>query len=57
MLRNSVSIFPKYGGQALRDIQLIHRSFIININHIKKIHKNRLWIEKTEIPIGKTYKN
>ncbi len=35
----------------------IHRSFIVNINEVKKIHENRLWILQHEIPIGKTYKN
>jgi DNA-binding LytR/AlgR family response regulator len=35
----------------------IHRSYIVNINFINKIHENRLWIDEEEIPIGKTYRN
>ncbi|RKR85780.1 LytTR family two component transcriptional regulator [Mucilaginibacter gracilis] len=35
----------------------VHRSFLININQVYKIQENRLWIGKTEIPIGKTYKD
>ncbi len=34
----------------------VHRSYIININAVRKIQDNRLWIEENEIPIGKTYK-
>jgi DNA-binding LytR/AlgR family response regulator len=39
------------------DLVRIHRSYIININNIKRIHENRLWVDDHEIPIGKTYKN
>lgn len=35
----------------------VHRSYLININSVNKIHENRLWVEDNEIPIGKTYKN
>jgi DNA-binding LytR/AlgR family response regulator len=35
----------------------IHRSYIVNVNSIQRVHENRLWIADTEIPIGKTYKN
>ncbi len=35
----------------------IHRSYIININSVKRIQENRLWVDDTEIPIGKTYRN
>jgi DNA-binding LytR/AlgR family response regulator len=34
----------------------VHRSYIINVNYIKKIQENRLWIDDEEIPIGITYK-
>jgi DNA-binding LytR/AlgR family response regulator len=34
----------------------VHRSYIINVNYIRKIQENRLWIENEEIPIGITYK-
>lgn len=35
----------------------VHRSYIVNLNHIDKIHENRLWIRDEEIPVGKTYKS
>lgn len=40
-----------------KELVRIHRSYIININSVKKIQENRLWIEDKEIPIGKTYRN
>lgn len=35
----------------------VHRSYIVNVNHIDKIQENRLWIGEFEIPVGKTYRN
>lgn len=40
-----------------KEMVRIHRSFIVNINCISRVHENRVWINNTEIPIGKTYKN
>ncbi|SFI84620.1 LytR/AlgR family response regulator transcription factor [Myroides guanonis] len=34
----------------------IHKSYIINKQHIEAIERNRLYIEKAIIPIGETYK-
>ena len=34
----------------------VHRSFIINRNHIRVIEGNRVFIEAREIPIGSSYK-
>ena len=34
----------------------IHRSFIVNIDYIKKLTGNIAYLEKVKIPIGKTYK-
>jgi DNA-binding LytR/AlgR family response regulator len=34
----------------------VHRSFIINKRKIDRIENNRLFIQKTEIPIGNNYK-
>lgn len=34
----------------------VHRSFIINKSHISHIEGNRVFINKTEIPIGSNYK-
>ena len=35
----------------------VHRSYVVNIHRIQRIHENRLWVGDDEIPIGKTYKN
>ncbi|GAA4322783.1 hypothetical protein GCM10023149_23330 [Mucilaginibacter gynuensis] len=40
-----------------KNLVRVHRSFIINVNSVKRIQENRLWIEDIEIPVGKTYKN
>ena len=34
----------------------VHRSYIINVDKISSINKNRIIIEKKQIPIGETYK-
>jgi len=34
----------------------VHRSFIINITHIKRIEGNRVWLHDHEIPIAGPYK-
>ena len=34
----------------------VHRSYIINIDKISSINKNRIIIDKKQIPIGETYK-
>jgi DNA-binding LytR/AlgR family response regulator len=34
----------------------IHRSYIVNINHINKITSNAVQISETTISIGKKYK-
>lgn len=34
----------------------VHRSFIVNINKISSIDKNRILIEHHQIPIGETYR-
>lgn len=34
----------------------VHRSFIININKIRSIDKNRILIDHHQIPIGETYR-
>ena len=34
----------------------IHRSYVINLNHIEKIKGNQVFIKDEGLPIGKTYK-
>lgn len=34
----------------------IHRSFLINLNHLKRIEPNDLWVGNHQIPIGLSYK-
>lgn len=40
-----------------KNLYRVHRSYIINVQYLKKIQENRLWVEDLEIPIGKTYKS
>lgn len=42
--------------QSFRFIQ-VHRSYIINIDKIKKVYGNQVFIDDKAIPIGKTYKD
>lgn len=35
----------------------VHKSFIVNINHIKALQKTKVVIDDVRIPIGETYKN
>lgn len=35
----------------------IHRSYIVNLKHIKSIQKNKVIISEKRIPIGENYKN
>jgi len=39
-----------------KELVRIHRSYIVNINFIERVHENRLWVKGIEIPIGRTYK-
>lgn len=41
-----------FAGELIR----VHRSFVVNINHIDKIQENRVWVNGHEIPVGKTYR-
>jgi len=41
----------------VKELVRVHRSFIINVNCIHRVHENRLWIGEKEIPIGKTYRS
>ena len=35
----------------------VHKSYIVNIKHIDSIERNRIFMGKTVIPIGDTYRN
>ncbi|KXX69743.1 MULTISPECIES: LytTR family DNA-binding domain-containing protein [unclassified Flammeovirga] len=35
----------------------VHRSYIVNLNHVTAFERHALWIDKEEIPIGKTYRD
>jgi len=34
----------------------VHRSYIVNLNQIEKISRNRIFVKENELPIGRTYK-
>lgn len=39
-----------------QDFFRVHRSFVININHVQTIEPNHIFINNKTIPIGKTYR-
>ncbi|WP_299678380.1 LytTR family DNA-binding domain-containing protein [uncultured Tenacibaculum sp.] len=49
-LKNWTTKLPEYFIQ-------IHKSYIINVNHIDKISGNEIGINKISIPIGRTFKS
>ncbi|OJJ21537.1 DNA-binding response regulator [marine bacterium AO1-C] len=44
------------GALPITDFLRIHRSFIINLNHLKAFNHSYVFIADNEIPIGRTYK-
>lgn len=51
----SRSSLKKVNEELDSDFIQIHRSYIVNINHIEKIASNEITIDKTKIPIGEKY--
>lgn len=49
-LKNWTTKLPEYFIQ-------VHKSYIINVNHIDKISGNEIGINKISIPIGRTFKS
>ncbi|WP_240723632.1 LytTR family DNA-binding domain-containing protein [Flavobacterium sp. J27] len=39
-----------------KDFIRVHNSYVVNLNHIKSIQKNRIVIDASRIPISETYK-
>lgn len=39
-----------------RNFYRVHRSYVINVDFLKRLQDNRLWIEEEEVPVGKTYR-
>lgn len=35
----------------------VHRSFLVNLNHLQRIESNDLWIGNHQVPIGVSYKD
>ena len=44
------------GALPITDFLRIHRSFIINLNHLKAFNHSNVFVAENEIPIGRTYK-
>lgn len=53
----SRSSLKKVNEELDSDFTQIHRSYIVNINHIEKIALNEITIDTTKIPIGEKYAN
>ena len=53
---NLVSVLRQLQANGWDDFLRIHKSYAVNINHIKSKCGNTLRIGKTELPIGRTYR-
>jgi DNA-binding LytR/AlgR family response regulator len=40
-----------------KELLRIHRSYIVNVNFIERVHESRVWIKGNEIPISRNYKS
>ena len=47
----------EYANQLNDDFVRVHRSFIVNFQHITKVEVNQLWINEFEVPISKQHRN
>jgi two-component system response regulator LytT len=47
----------EYANQLNDDFVRVHRSFIVNFQHITKVEANQLWINEFEVPISKQHRN
>jgi DNA-binding LytR/AlgR family response regulator len=47
----------EYSNQLNEDFVRVHRSYIVNFQHITKVEANQLWINEFEVPISKQHRN
>jgi len=47
----------EYANQLNEDFVRVHRSYIVNFQHITKVEANQLWINEFEVPISKQHRN
>lgn len=47
----------EYANQLNEDFLRVHRSFIVNFQHITKVEANQLWINEFDVPISKQHRN
>ena len=47
----------EYANQLNDDFVRVHRSYIVNFQHITKVEANQLWINEFEVPISKQHRN
>lgn len=47
----------EYANQLNEDFIRVHRSFIVNFQHVNKVEVNQLWMNDVEIPISKQHRN
>jgi DNA-binding LytR/AlgR family response regulator len=47
----------EYANQLNEDFVRVHRSYIVNFQHITKVEVNQLWINEFEVPISKQHRN
>jgi len=46
----------QFSGQLGEAFLRIHKSFLVNKDHIERVDGNRLWVAGEELPIGATYR-
>lgn len=47
----------EYANQLNEDFVRVHRSFVVNFQHITKVEANQLWVNEFEVPISKQHRN
>jgi DNA-binding LytR/AlgR family response regulator len=47
----------EYSNQLNEDFVRVHRSYIVNFQHITKVEANQLWINEFDVPISKQHRN
>lgn len=50
-MTEAIEMLPK------SDFFRVHKSFIVNLNHIKKIERHQVWVGALEVPIAASYRD
>jgi two-component system, LytTR family, response regulator len=50
-LTDAIEMLPK------SDFFRVHKSFVINLNHVKKIERHQVWVGNEAVPIAANYRD